>query len=341
MAAVKKKATKKKATKKKAASGKSTKKKPLRKVAAKKATAKKATAGKVAMDDLKQAVGGIEKFVTQHDYDAIDTGVELARGLDDPAVFESLLKGCSIDKEGVLVASKLYPVHEDARSYQDYALLHLLLHAPAGARLHRSLQRSNITRLDLFGNQWRELPPGLGTLKKLKKLNFEQIDDALQNADALASCTALTHLTLSNCYGLENLDGLSGCKKLTSLDLRSSRFATLPAGVANCKNLTDLNLSSSTNLESLNGLANSTKLKTLDLPICTSLLSLDGIEKCAQLTSVDLWNCTALENVDGLANCTKLKNLNLEACKRVTPKPPVESMTTRKEVATYQGLLKE
>jgi hypothetical protein len=56
---------------------------------------------------------------------------------------------------------------------------------------------------------------------------------------------------------------------------------------------------------------------------------------------VDLWNCTALETLDGLANCTKLKNLNLEACKRVNPKPPVESMTTRKEVAAYQKLLKE
>ena len=320
---------------------KAAKKKGSRKAAAKKATAKKATAGNVSGDELKQAISEIEDLVIQHDYDAIDRGIELARGLDDPAVFESLLKGCSIDKEGVLVASKLYPVHEDARSYQDYALLHLILYAPAGARLHRSLQRSNITRLDLFGIQWRELPSSLGTLKKLKKLDFEQIDDALENADAIAGCTALTHLMLSNCYGLENLDGLSDCKGLTSLDLRSSRFSALPSGAANCKKITYLNLASSTDLESLKGLSNFTKLKTLDLLICTALQTLDGIEKCTELTSVDLWNCTALENVDSLANFTKLKSLNLEGCKHVNPKPPVESMTTRKEVAAYQKLLEK
>ncbi len=327
--------------KKKAAKKETSKKKPSRKTAAKKATAKKASRLNSSLETLPTAISGIEKFVIQHDYDAIDTGVGLAGELDDPAVFESLLKGCSIDKEGALVASKLYPVHEDARPYQDYALLHLILNVPTGTRLHRSLQHSNITRLDLFGHQWRELPSGLAKLKKLKSLDFEQVDDGLENVDALASCTALTHLMLSNCYGLENLDGLSGCKKLTSLDLRSSRFSTLPAGMANCKKLTDLNFASSINLESLNGLANLTKLKTLDLLFCTALQSLDGIEKCTQLTSVDLWNCTALENVDGLAGCTKLKSLNLEGCERVNPRPPVESMTTRKEVAAYQELLKE
>lgn len=59
------------------------------------------------------------------------------------------------------------------------------------------------------------------------------------------------------------------------------------------------------------------------------------------LISVNLWNGTALENVDGLANCTMLKCLSLEGCKRVNPRPPVESMATRKDMATHQELLKE
>ena len=42
--------------------------------------------------ELKKTVVKIKKFLKQRDYDAIDTGIELARALDEPAVFESLLE---------------------------------------------------------------------------------------------------------------------------------------------------------------------------------------------------------------------------------------------------------
>ncbi len=43
--------------------------------------------------ELKQNVTKIKKFLKQRDFDAIATGVELARGLNDPAVFTALLGG--------------------------------------------------------------------------------------------------------------------------------------------------------------------------------------------------------------------------------------------------------
>jgi len=35
--------------------------------------------------ELKKTVVKIKKFLKQRDYDAIDSGIELARGLDEPA----------------------------------------------------------------------------------------------------------------------------------------------------------------------------------------------------------------------------------------------------------------
>ena len=52
--------------------------------------------------------GIIKLLLKQRDYDAIDTGIELARGLDEPSVFETLLEGCSIDEEGKLISSKMF-----------------------------------------------------------------------------------------------------------------------------------------------------------------------------------------------------------------------------------------
>ena len=50
--------------------------------------------------ELKQNITKIKKFLKKRDYDAIDTGIELVRGLDEPAVFEALLGGWSIDDDG-------------------------------------------------------------------------------------------------------------------------------------------------------------------------------------------------------------------------------------------------
>ena len=50
----------------------------------------------------------IKLLLKQRDYDAIDTGIELARGLNEPEVFEALLGGWSINEEGKLVLEEEY-----------------------------------------------------------------------------------------------------------------------------------------------------------------------------------------------------------------------------------------
>jgi len=39
--------------------------------------------------ELKKNITKIKKLLKQRDYGNIDTGIELARGLDEPAVFET------------------------------------------------------------------------------------------------------------------------------------------------------------------------------------------------------------------------------------------------------------
>ena len=54
--------------------------------------------------ELKKTVVKIKKLLKQQDYDIIDSGIELVRGLDEPAVFEALLGGWCI-KDVVVVAN--------------------------------------------------------------------------------------------------------------------------------------------------------------------------------------------------------------------------------------------
>ena len=46
--------------------------------------------------ELKQNITKIKKLLKQRDYDIIDSGIELARALDEPVVFEALLGGWSL-----------------------------------------------------------------------------------------------------------------------------------------------------------------------------------------------------------------------------------------------------
>ena len=88
---------------------------PVKKVATQKATNKTDTSAKaqpadqtagatITSAELKQHVSKIKKLLTQRDCTFIDSGIELARSLNEAAVFEELLKGCSIGA----VSSRFY-----------------------------------------------------------------------------------------------------------------------------------------------------------------------------------------------------------------------------------------
>jgi hypothetical protein len=94
-------------------------------------------------------------------------------------------------------------------------------------------------------------------------------------------------------------------------------------------------------LQNLDLLVKFPKLTSLDLNSWEALENVDGLGNCTNLTELNLGYCGSLKNVNGLANLTNLTNLYLDECSNVRPKPIIDSMTTREEVATYQEKIKK
>jgi hypothetical protein len=238
-----KKATKKKATKKKTAA----KKAPARKETEKQVATGKSTTGEgLSAADRKQAIKKIKKFVTQRDYDIIDTGIELARSLDDPGVFAEILEGCAFgkaesagpyyrgsagfdDADGQPIRNKFFFASAmPAQPYLDYALLEFIANAPEAADIHASLKVSNVTILVTNASNWTRLPPGISNFEKLSVLNLRNCR-SLTDLKGLANCTMLTSVTLDHCNSLGSVSDLRGLTKLSELFINADRkFIDLP-----------------------------------------------------------------------------------------------------------------
>ena len=235
--------------------------------------------------ELKRNIANIKKFLQREDCGMIDSGIELARSLDQESIFEEFLKDCKI-YEGSLVRNKIFSGEASAQQYLDYALLNLIAYAPEKTNLNKSLKRSNIKSLNFYENEeWTELP------------------------SCISSFTSLTSLDLSYCYALQNVDGLANLTNLTSQDLSGCDALQNVDGLANCTNLTSLDLMVCEALQNVDGLANCTNLTSLNLNLCRALKNIDGLAKLTKLTSLDLSYCDALKNIDSLANLTNLTNL--------------------------------
>ena len=277
--------------------------------------------------ELKQTVTKIKKFLKQRDYKAIDTGIELARGLNEPAVFEELLGGWSIDEEGALAFEEGFDGETLTKKWSDktwpyfkYALWSLIGYAPEGTKVHASLVRSQITTLNLAKGIWHELPPYLAEFANLTSLDLSDCD-ALENVDGLTNCTQLTSLKLRHCYNLKNVDGLANCTQLTSLKLRHCYNLKNVDGLANCTQLTSLDLTSCEQLDVPPPQGDLTTRKQVagyqdKIRIFRIFMALrdgdgDSLSEFKYITSLDLYGCKSLQNVDELSNLTQLTSLGL------------------------------
>ena len=72
------------------------------------------------------------------------------RGLDEPAVFETRLEGCSIDKEGKLVRNKIFSGTGPAQPFLNYALLNIIGYVNEIAIIDNSLKCVKIKKLNQF-----------------------------------------------------------------------------------------------------------------------------------------------------------------------------------------------
>jgi Leucine-rich repeat (LRR) protein len=164
-----------------------------------------------------------------------------------------------------------------------------------------------------------------------KEEGFEILSTLLPN---------LTSLAMSSCDELKNVHGLANLTNLTNLRLISCRFLSLPDGLANCTNLTDLSLENCTHIKDVDDLGNLTNLTELNLENCSFLERVDALANCTKLIGLCLRECESLNNVDGLANLANLEYLEMYRI-NVKPKPSIEEMATREEVAAYQEEIKK
>ena len=247
--------------------------------------------------ELKKNIDKIKELIlgAGSDYNKIDAGIELARGLSEPAVFEALLDGCKMGpgddvlgryhrtiiinpdvwdiKTYVTIdgAEDIVEVYEsESYKYVEYAILNMIALAPENSNIHSSIMRSNLTSLDI-----------------------------------------------GDCESLQNVDVLANLPNLTSLELGYKAFLKSVDVLANPPNLTSLSLRSFVGQ------------------------NVDVLANLPNLTSLSLYSVDSLQNVDGLVNLTNLTSLDLRWSNKVQPKPSIEEMTTRKEVAAYQEEIKK
>ena len=255
--------------------------------------------------DLDKIIEKIKKLVTTPDYDMIDKGVALARELNEPAVFEALLKNCRYDNNHTisfgnpqggsavlkqpLIGNKMFPwIREpgtkNTNPYLEYALLNLIGYAHEGSQIDESIQKNNMTELFIWGTSFSQFPMGVLELVKLRDIHFSSESE---NKTILFIPGEIEKLSLLESLSWScNIDELpSSIKKLNNLknlDLSDNNIETLPDFVCQMDNLENLwlynnklkslpqNISEMVNLEDNDGLTIHTN------PFMTELLTNEG-----------------------------------------------------------------
>ena len=148
--------------------------------------------------DLDIKIEEIKQLVTTPDYGMIDKGVALARELNEPAVFEHMLEGCSINIESdynfPLIPGELFQGDDHNQHFLNYALLNLIGYAPENADIDHSITKDaltllqvttkvekfpigicsliNVVKINFYNCSLKNIPPEIGNLKKLEDLNL-------------------------------------------------------------------------------------------------------------------------------------------------------------------------
>ena len=275
--------------------------------------------------DLRKEIDKLMIFFKSRDFNQIDSGIELIRGMEDPSIFEVLLDACSINNEGKFVINSLFSSNGIEQPYLDYTLLNLIAYAPEDSKLDDSLKRSNIESLDLdFNGQtyyvqggepfdfddiqigyFVSLPDCISSLTKLTKLSV--LGGPLQNANALVNCYNLAKLELAGCDSLKNVDFLPKLPNLTDLTLGFRRN--------DCAEEIDdeeiWEIVGESSIENIDGIYSCSQLKRLTIERADFDIDSSKLSKLSNLTHLGLEECAFIYNLDGLSNLTNLNSLSL------------------------------
>jgi len=231
--------------------------------------------------EVEKNVKKIKELLKSEIFDQENLGLELARSLDEPTIYDKLLEGCRVNDKGYLI--------NENEEINDILIVLLVFSADTSKGNLISKELSH-----LFLNHSRYLSLfAVDDLCNIKHLSVSC--DELISLDIFTSLKLpnLSELNLNNCNSIANLNGLANCK--------------LP-------NLTILNLGDCDSLKNLDGLINTkfTNLTDLDLSYCESLENIDGLANLTSLTSLNLSNNYCLVNIEPIGNLINLTFLDLE-----------------------------
>ena len=241
--------------------------------------------------DLDKKIEEIIQLITTSDYDTIDKGVALARELDEPAVFEVLLKECRYDKNHMvdfqlkpLIGNNNFTGAQSNQPYLDYALLNLIGYAPEDSEIDESIQKNNLTELFIPAISFSQFPLGILELGNLWDLNFYSESEnktILPIPSKIEKLSALKSLSWS-CNISDLPITLKKLKNLKKLNLINNNIETLPDFLFQMNNLEDLWISSNklkSLPENISGMVNLKDNDGLTIhanPFMTELLTNEG-----------------------------------------------------------------
>nr|AIF07536.1 hypothetical protein [uncultured marine group II/III euryarchaeote KM3_203_F09] len=150
----------------------------------------------------------------------------------------------------------------------------------------------------------------------------------LTDVSALAGCSRLATLNLSECTGVTDISAVAACTNLR-LELRECTGVTDVSALGRCPNLGDLDLS---RCYGLTELAGCTTLRTLTLENSFLIKDLSALEGCVNLEELDLTHCQSVTAVSPLA-CVHREALDLSHLHAVTDGSPLRARTCTRSAA--------
>ena len=272
------------------------------------------------------------KSLIRDDQDSL--ALQLVRSLNDPKIYEALLKDCCElsdhdEDEGWIEISELFGNH-DALFYQLLAL------APEEANLPGPLKAESIESIHL--NQYSSLS-NLNFLKQFPRLESFAMGGwgneiaILDDISGLEGVTRLKHLQMNVSGFSSDWAPLQHLVQLRDLTLSGGSLTHPGPEVLGClTKLKELSIDCNGAPE-LNGLAKLTQLKSLTLNDAKSLgslsflgslqslrcltvngyggESLEGIGNCRMITEFSISNARKLEDISELGSLTRLRQLTI------------------------------
>jgi len=201
--------------------------------------------------DLNTKLEKIKKLIFTSNYDMIDKGITLAREVNEPIIFDILLKNCRYDEQNYvdlkdefntraiqpLIRNKLFTGTLNTQPYLDYALLNLIGYC-SGKDIDKTIQKKYITRIFLPLISFSKFPMGLLELKELKEfyISSKSENNALPIPHGIDKLSKLEILQWS-CNIKEIPKTIVNLKNLEKLLLYDNQIECLPEYIFQMNNL--------------------------------------------------------------------------------------------------------